>query len=152
MELEEPHGREYADYTFSAPRRLLIVEAKKEGDYFQIPAGKNRLEYSIRNLSRDNPKLRDAIEQAAGYCQARGVPFGAMSNGHQVVAFIGTRSDGLPPLEGKALVFPSLEFMLNEFLELWQALSKPGIEEKKLQFRLVVIGSRAQPMFLLTVE
>ena len=27
--LEEPYGRDYADYTFMAPRRVLIVEAKK---------------------------------------------------------------------------------------------------------------------------
>ena len=25
VELEEPHGREYADYTFSSSRRILIV-------------------------------------------------------------------------------------------------------------------------------
>src|ERR1019366_8760739 len=30
--LEESQGKEYADYTFSMPRRILIVEAKKEGD------------------------------------------------------------------------------------------------------------------------
>ena len=37
--LEEPYGRDYADYTFMAARRVLIVEAKKEGDYFEVPAG-----------------------------------------------------------------------------------------------------------------
>ena len=145
VHLEEPHGREYADYTFSAPRPILIVEAKREGTYFQVPAGKNRLEYSISSLSRDNLSLRGAVEQAAGYCQSRGVPFGAVSNGHQVVAFIGNRSDGLPPSEGKALVFPSPEFMLENFLELWQALSKPGVEEKKLQSRLMENVAPALP-------
>jgi hypothetical protein len=135
--LEVPQGREYADYTFAAPRQLLIVEAKKEGDYFEIPAGKDRLEYSIISLSRDNQSLKRAIEQAAGYCQSRGVPFGVVSNGWQLVAFIGNRSDGVPPVDGKALVFPSLDFMLSSFLDLWQALSKPGIEEKNLRHRLI---------------
>ncbi len=40
--LEESDGREYADYTFYlgfARRRVLIVEAKKEGDYFEVPVG-----------------------------------------------------------------------------------------------------------------
>jgi len=134
---EESQGQEYADYTFLAPRRILIVEAKKEGSYFELPAGKLRLEYSLPSLFRDNPNLKTAIEQAAGYCQSRGVPFGAVSNGHQIVAFIANRNDGLPPLEGKALVFSSLDFMLEHFVELWQALSKPGIEEKKLLYRLI---------------
>jgi hypothetical protein len=135
--LEEPHGREYSDYTFLAPRRILILEAKKEGDYFELPAGRARLEYSLNSLIRDYPNLRAAIEQAARYCQLRGVPFGAVSNGHQVVAFIATRSDGLPPLEGKAVVFHSLDFMLENFLDLWQVLSKAGVEEKRLQSRLI---------------
>src|SRR5207248_11180084 len=63
--------------------------------------------------------------------------FAAVTNGHQLVVFVATRSDGLPPLKGKALVFPSLDFMLNHFLELWQVLSKPGIEQQKLYARLI---------------
>jgi predicted type IV restriction endonuclease len=81
--LEEPEGREYADYTFYlgfARRRVLIVEAKKEGDYFEVPVGKQQLEYSIPGLFRDSPNLKGAMEQAAQYCQSRGVPFAAISN------------------------------------------------------------------------
>ncbi|MEH2425950.1 MAG: AAA family ATPase [Nostoc sp.] len=137
VEMEESYQGKYADYTFKAPKRLLIVEAKKEGNYFDTPAGKNKLEYSIQSLSRDYPNLKAAIEQAVTYCQSRGVPFGAVSNGHQVVAFVATRLDGQPPLNGQALVFPSLDAILQNFLDFWQALSKPGIEQKKLQSQLV---------------
>lgn len=135
--LEESYSGEFADYTFLAPRRVLIVEAKKEGNYFELPAGYNRIEYSMSSLMRDYPNLKAAIGQAAGYCQSRGVPFGAVSNGHQIIVFIANRSDGLPPLDGKALVFHSLDFMLEKFLDFWQALSKPGIEEKRIQARLI---------------
>lgn len=135
--LEEPYGHEYTDYTFSSPRRILIVEAKKEGQHFEIPAGKERIEYSIPSLMRDNASLKSALEQVTGYCQSRGVPFGVICNGYQLVAMIATRSDGLPPLDGKALVFPSLEFALNHFQELWNALSKPGIEKKNLSYMLI---------------
>ena len=121
--LEESQGKEYADYTFSLPRRILIVEAKKEGDYFEVAAGKTQLEYSLSSLCRDYPNLRAAIEQAARYCQGRGVPYGAVCNGHQLVAFVATRSDGLAPLEGKGLVFPSIPFMFDHFLDLWNSLS-----------------------------
>jgi hypothetical protein len=134
---EEPHGGDFADYTLSAPRRILIVEAKKEGDYFELPAEKHRLEYALSSLTRDFESLRKAIQQCAGYCQTRGVPFAVVTNGHQMVAFIATRSDGLPPLEGKALVFTSLDSMLANFHDFWQALSKPGVEEKHLLSRLI---------------
>ncbi len=141
---EDSHEGEYADYTFLAPRKILIVEAKKENNYFELPTGKEQLEYSLASLMRDYSNLNDAIKQVTGYCQSRGVPFAAISNGHQLVVFVATRSDGLPPLRGKALVFPSLLFMLNHFLELWQVLSKPAIEHQKLYARL--IGSVVQEL------
>ncbi|MGI8857166.1 MAG: hypothetical protein ACR2JW_15585 [Thermomicrobiales bacterium] len=135
--LEEAYAGEYADYVFSAPRRILVVEAKKEGLSFELPSGLRGVEFSIRTLMRDYPDLRAAINQAAGYCQSRGIPFGVVSNGHQIVSFIGARNDGLPPLEGRALVFASLEKMVENFLQLWQALSRHGIEEKNLARRLI---------------
>lgn len=52
---ESHYEGEYADYVASAPRPLLIVEAKREGNYFEIPAGCDKLEYSIQSLIRDNP-------------------------------------------------------------------------------------------------
>jgi hypothetical protein len=133
---EEAHGGEYADYTCSAPRRLLIVEAKREGDYFELHAGADRIEYSIPTLTRDNPGLRAAVAQVAGYSQSRGIPFAAVTNGHQMVAFVAIRQDG-PPLEGRALVFASLEAMLENFSDFWNALSKAGVEEKRLERRLI---------------
>jgi GTPase SAR1 family protein len=133
---EESQSGQYADYTFIAPRRILIVEAKREGEDFEVPVGIDRLEYSLRTLLRDNQSLKSAIEQVANYCQRRGVPLGAVCNGHQVVVFIATRNDGISPLEGRCLVFPSIDFMLEHFIDLWQNLSKPGIEEGVLLKRL----------------
>jgi hypothetical protein len=135
--LETPHGGEYADYTFSTFRSVLIVEAKREGNYFELPTGISHLEYSIPSLIRDYSGLKPAILQAAGYCQSRGVPYGCVTNGHQIVTFVGSRNDGAPPLDGRSLVFESLERMVEQFLQLWQALSKPGIASNNLQYRLV---------------
>ena len=89
------------------------IEAKKEGDYFEVPAGINRIEYSLSSILRDNPSLKAAVEQSANYCQSRGVPYGTVCNGHQLVIFIATRNDGIPWLEGKALVFSSFEIMFT---------------------------------------
>jgi hypothetical protein len=54
MQSEEGYNQEYADYTFYAPRRMLVVEAKKEGQYFELPAGMESIEYPISSLIRDN--------------------------------------------------------------------------------------------------
>ncbi len=125
---EDNYQKEYTDYTFKVPRSILVIEAKKENQYFELPAGqKGRLEYNIKNLCRDYLDLKAAIEQAAGYCQARGISNAAVTNGHQFVVFLGARLDSIPPLEGKAIVFPSLEFIYENFLIFWQLLSKAGI-------------------------
>jgi len=134
---EESHEGMYTDYTFSTTRRVLIVEAKREGTYFQLPVGVRQREYAIPSLCRDYDDLGVAIKQASGYCQARGVPVGAVCNGHQVVAFVATRSDGTPPLQGRALVFPSLNEMLAGFLDLWNELSRPGLTAAHLEARLL---------------
>jgi hypothetical protein len=134
---EEAYEGQYTDYTFLAPRRILILEAKKEGLYFELPAGNKNIEYLIKSIMRDNLGIKNAIEQVARYCQERGVTVAVVCNGHQIIAFIATRNDGVAPLDGKALVFSSLDEMLEHFLDLWQALSKPGVEEKKLVKRLL---------------
>lgn len=133
---EAAYEGEYADYVCACPRPILIVEAKREGNYFEVPAGSTAIEYSIRNLIRDNPELGKAVNQVAHYCQTRGVLFGAVCNGFQLVAFVATRQDA-PPLEGRAVVFPSLQFMLDNFQQFWNDLSAPGIEAKNLESRLV---------------
>lgn len=130
---EEPYGKEYTDYSLYSPWRSLIIEAKKEGIYFDVPAGFSGIEYSLQPLCRDNPKIDAAVKQAMAYCQSRGTPLGAVCNGHQLICFLASRSDGQPPLEGKAIVFASLDRMLENFPILWKYLSKPGVEEKNLQ-------------------
>jgi len=134
---EESFGGQYADYTFLFPRKLLIIEAKKEGTYFEMPVGQKRLDVSIHTLLRTTPELRSAMEQVAGYCQQRGVPYAGVTNGHQLVVFVGSRSDGTPPFEGNAIVFSSMNQMVESFLDLWNLLSKPAFEEHTLRAQLL---------------
>lgn len=125
------------DYTLKCPRRGLIIEAKKEGIYFDIPSGYSNRRYRIKTLKRDVPGLGEAISQASGYCQKHGTPYGAITNGHQFVCFIGSRQDGLAPEDGDAIVFDSFEAMLDDFRLLWDILSKPGVIERNLQKKLL---------------
>src|SRR5690606_14237500 len=103
---EESQGTEYTDYEFYIAKRVLIVEAKKEGKYFNIPINKNRMQYSLPSLVRDSDNLNEAITQVSSYCQNRGAELAVVCNGHQVVAFVATRNDGIAPLDGNAIVFP----------------------------------------------
>lgn len=135
--LEDPYDGKYADYTFLFPRKLLIVEAKKEGVYFELPVGPPRLEQSIQSLIKTTPELRAAMEQVARYCQQRGVPYAAVTNGHQLIVFVASRSDGKPPFEGMGIVFASLAQMRDSFLDLWNLLSKNALEQQLLRSRLI---------------
>jgi len=136
---EERLDGQYTDYTLVFPRRILIVEAKREGVHFELPVGHDRVEYSIPSLLRASPGLKAPMEQVGAYCQRSGVPFAVVANGHQVVAFIASRDDGLSPYEGLALVFPSLEFMSAHFVDLWNALSKAAIDGQRL--RTLLLGN-----------
>jgi len=133
---EERLDGQYIDYSFNCPERLLVVEAKREGVYFELPVGTNKLKYNIDFFLRRAGDVGNAIRQAMGYCQSGGAPFGVVCNGHQLVAFIASRSDGRPPLEGRALVFDSLRHIEENFLVAWQCLSKPGVTSRGLHKEL----------------
>lgn len=135
----------YADYSLGRPQASLIVEAKKEDIYFDIPTGFDRLTYPIQRFEKEATDVFAAIRQAMGYCHARGVPFGAVSNGNQLVAFLASRTDGVPPMNGKALVFASLPAMVNNFKELWDCLSKAGVLSRGLSVLLQEIGDNPPP-------
>lgn len=144
-DLEDSLQGKYADYCFSAPRKVLILEAKREGDYFNVPAGKDQSEQSISALIHGNNAVKAALLQVAGYCQERGVPIGAISNGTQIIAFMAARNDGVAPLKGRCIVFPSLEVMEEKFLDLWNLLSKEGVSERNLWTRLLGVSRSRLP-------
>ena len=63
---EEHSGGTYTDYSLGAPHKHLIVEAKKEDIYFEVPAGVNDLASRIQRFKDDAPDVYDAIKQAMG--------------------------------------------------------------------------------------
>lgn len=140
---EERVEGKYTDYSLSAPHRLLILEAKKEGTYFELPVGSNKQIYKINFFEKNHPQVYEAIKQALNYCLDRGTPFCCVSNGHQIVGFIASRTDGIEPLKGNAIVFDSLKQMQDNFFQFWQSLSKPGIIAHNLAVRLQ--EGKAQP-------
>lgn len=144
-EAEERLEATYTDYSLGKPYTNLIVEAKREDIYFEVPAGFHGVTYRIQRFKNEAPDIYEAIRQAMGYCQSRGVPFGAVCNGHQIVAFLASRTDGIPPIEGKALVLNSLQHMADHFLDLWNGLSNSGVASRGLPTLLQEKGERPPP-------
>jgi hypothetical protein len=127
----------FADYELSIIRKVAIVEAKRQGDYFELHAGARGNTKALKSLMRDNDSLSKAIRQVSNYCHERGVEIAIVCNGWQVVAFVANRNDSIPPLEGTALVYASLPDMLSDFKEFWNCLSKDGMQERHLVHKLL---------------
>lgn len=141
---EDVVDEHYADYKISLFRPVVVWEAKRVGNYFELPVGKQRLIYSLKSLCKDNPEFKKALIQVSGYCHERGIQVGVVSNGWQIVAFLANRSDSIKPLEGDALVVPSLEVFLENYKEVWNCLSKFGFQEEYLVKK--ILGDREEQL------
>ena len=147
---EERHDGEYTDYSLGKPYVQLIVEAKREDIHFSLPSGFQKNIYSIARFKKEASDVYAAVTQAMRYCQSRGVPFGAVCNGQQIVAFLASRGDGTPPLQGNALVLPSLNHMKDDFRVLWDCLSPAGVSTRGLSLLLQERDQRPPPDKLAT--
>lgn len=145
VNIEVSEEQKFTDYELGKPKRLAILEAKREGTQFEIPAGTaNKLITDIRSIIRVSPAAKEAIFQAQSYCSQRGTPVAIVSNGHQYIAFLGSRQDGINFIDGKALVFVSLQCLKDNFDRAWQMLSADGIKEKRIN-RFLVSGTEQTP-------
>lgn len=150
IKTEISYDGKYCDYLLNPLRNMMILEAKKEGEYFEFPVGYVAGIRNIQVLCKDNENLKNAILQVLNYCLNRGVPYAVISNGHQFVVFIASRNDGVPPLEGKAYVFPSLQYIQDNFLEFWNTISKYAVQENRISLLLVDSGLIEIPVKLST--
>jgi len=142
---EEPAGSGRIDYACGAPATLFILEAKREGVYFELPAGTRTGIHTIESLVSGTAgrALCDAMQQFAGYAARNGVGPAAVCNGRQLVLFLASRTDGIAPLQGRALVFAGLDDMRNDFRLLWDNASKFGIEERRIYQTLQSVPASA---------
>lgn len=142
---EKRHDGEYADYTLGRPAARMILEAKREGIYFDLPAGVSSGVMPLQAALDGSPQIAAAVDQVVTYCQSRGVPIGVVCNGHQLIAFFASRSDGVAPLEGRALVFASLRDMRNMYKQFWDNLSLPGVDSLALHSTLGDVDAATPP-------
>ncbi|WP_110678916.1 P-loop NTPase fold protein [Salinicola sp. RZ23] len=132
VEVEHAEGGKFTDYELGKPR-LAILEAKRIDSVFELPAGAKKIYRSdLKSLMKASSNFSDAAEQARAYCSSRGVPVCIVSNGEQYVAFLASRQDGVSIFEGKALVFYSLDAMLDNFPLAWKMISSEGVKERNI--------------------
>ena len=127
--VERSSDGKYTDYELGR-KRLAVVEAKKEGLSFKIPSGaikNNKIKLSTL-FSLEKSNIKEAVIQAKDYCSERGIQYGIVTNGHQYICFLASRTDGIPIKEGIAVVFISLRDMLENFELAWESMSKHGLE------------------------
>lgn len=142
----------YADYVVSTGSKALVVEAKREGQTFELPVGlSGRSTVSMKTLCEDET-AKVAINQVLAYARQMGIPLAGIANGHQLAIFLGSRTDGKSALDGDALVFASLQDMTERFRQLWDMLSREALVQKRLVQVLMAGSPSPQPPPKLSVS
>lgn len=125
----------YVDYLLTTnDRNRFVVEAKRA----------DKLLVDTRNLKFTSYKVsgpalqsaRDGLDQAKRYCFDTAVPFSALTTGFEWIGFWALRTDGIPALDGKALVFPSLDAIRDNFAIFYDLFSKEGVTQKLYQVHI----------------
>ncbi|AFY66725.1 hypothetical protein [Geitlerinema sp. PCC 7407] len=132
----EPHTESgYVDYLLSVSGRArLVVEAKRISKLL-IDTRQSRMSW----YKVSGPAIQSAnegLEQAKRYCADTAVFFSALTTGLEWIGFWAVRTDGVPPREGKAVVFPNLESIKQNFALFYDLFSPEGVMENLYQVHI----------------
>lgn len=132
--LEKSTAEGFSDYILLRPNRVpaIIVEAKREGTYFEIPPnfnhGKLYREVRVKALL-SSTDLAAALLQAQRYCADEGCEFGAVTNGRQLVIFKAFERDrswkDLP-----ALVISGINYFQDQYADGIDLLGYSSVVER----------------------
>jgi predicted type IV restriction endonuclease len=119
----------YADYLISSgERRRLVIEAKRIG-----PIVLNTANTSMATYKVGGPALNSAasgISQAASYCLDHGVHYAALTTGITWIAFLPFPAVGVAYRDGRAIVFPTLQSIIDNFAVFYDLFSKQGVTQR----------------------
>jgi hypothetical protein len=108
-------------------RRLVAVEAKREGIPFVLPVNTTATSLKLSGPLLSQAAIRDAIGQVRGYCDDGGIRYAVATNGYAWIMFRAIREDS-PWHQGQALIFHSLDDVLANFTRFWNLLSYAAIQ------------------------
>lgn len=126
---EENSAAGYLDYSLRVhDKRFVVVEAKREGIPFVVPDGEltAKKTWALNGTLVTNNEIKDAIEQGRRYCSEEGIRYCIVTNGYTWIVFRALRED-MPWRGGRARVFPSLDFLIQNFTDAWNLLSYPAV-------------------------
>ena len=109
----------YADFilTKSNGDALIVIEAKKEGIFFELPIAYSQAETScfigLKKLLTD-ANISNAISQVRSYCYELGCEYACITNGHEWI-FFKTFEKGKKWDTLQAFVIRKLDFFCNEY-------------------------------------
>ena len=128
---EEHTDSGFMDYCLSVhEKENIIIEAKREGKYFEIPQTKaRRLKISGTLLTDKN--IKTAINQVRQYCDDRAIRYAIVTNGYTWIIFRAIRDD-IPWRDGQVIIFPTLDNICLHFTEFWNILSCEAITQGSL--------------------
>ena len=147
---------DYVDYELPrSTHPTLVVEAKRSGASFvldeaKFEAGRTR---SLATLLRIGGKsLKDALKQAAGYCNDRAIPYACVTNGYQWLFFRGLSSEAQSWNEGRVIVFPSSEALIANFDQFLACLAPHKIASSELPRLLARPTTQEIPRSIIPLE
>lgn len=128
---EPPTGSGYIDYllTVGERRGAIVIEAKRSG-FLQA----NTISSKTAILSLSGTVLqpfKDGIKQALSYATEQGAPVAVLTDGKCWLFFKASRTDGLPPTQGKGIFFPTIESVIEDFAKFSELLAFPYVIERR---------------------
>ncbi len=132
----------FADYILSRAdaSKVIIIEAKREGRYFEIPqalADKSLSGYVKVRTLLTSQDINDAITQVRTYCLDAGCDTGAITNGHEWILFRAFQRDA-EWRDLKAFAVFSMRFFSERFTEAHNHLSYESITTRGSLRRLLL--------------
>jgi hypothetical protein len=122
----------YTDYQLKVRNAPTVaVEAKREGLAFTLPSTATMKSLKLNGVLVTDPQVKEAISQVRQYCDDEGIKYALATNGYTWIVFRAIRDD-MPWREGRARIFPSIEYIKEHFVEFWNLLSYQAICEGSL--------------------
>jgi hypothetical protein len=110
---------------------LIVIEAKKTGEYFSIPNTMTSRTYKLGGAISNVPNLMEALNQVRNYCNDIGCKYAAVFNGHQMLVFSAI-TIGKSWKEGHCIVFNSLNDIKDNFPLFWNMLAFEHVTQGSL--------------------
>jgi len=121
----------YVDYALTKGHRCRVVLEAKRDDANLCSSEQPEMAILPLNSSALASGI-EGIKQAIRYAAQLGAPIGIVTNGRQWISFLASRADGLPPMNGQAVVFPSIRAIIKNWSRFYEFFSDAGLQEGRL--------------------